>query len=371
MDINQLFFVLLFIVLISIIIKIFYCFYLPQFLIKHFDKKINKDFDSNVGVSVIIATYNNICGIQKNLEYILNQQYPIFEVIVVNDGSTDNTKEYLDTLQKRYSHLKVITLPENIGKKKALEFGIKNSSFDVLLFTDSDCIPASDKWISIMASHFLDKKNRIVLGFGDYEKNKNLLNCLIRIDTLNIAVYYSYAAIKGFPYMGVGRNIAYNKRLWHELNGFELHKHIKSGDDDLFVQQAVGKAVINIEFNPKATTISAAPKNFKSFLLQKLRHVSTSSLYSFKIKIFSSAEIISSYFFNLAVFYFFMNNYFLLAVLLLLVYNILGCLNKFKFSKRLKKSNSYFCFILFDIFAMFFYFIIFVLKILKIRKNEW
>ena len=87
-----------------------------------------------------------------------------------------------------------------------------------------------------MQSNFLHQ-TQIILGYGKYISEPGLLNKWIRTDTTYIAMQYLAMAIKGRPYMGVGRNMAYRKSLFFERKGFASHLNLASGDDDLFVNE--------------------------------------------------------------------------------------------------------------------------------------
>ena len=165
------------------------------------------------------------------------------------------------------------------NKKYALTLGIKAAKHDLLLFTDADCQPVSNNWIATMSSHFSNEKS-IVLGYGAYKKIKgSFLNALIRYETFLAAVqYFSYANI-GLPYMGVGRNLAYRKSLFLESSGFIKHLNIKSGDDDLFVNQVATSKNTAICSSNDGFTESLPKKTFMGWLRQKRRHVSTASHY--------------------------------------------------------------------------------------------
>jgi len=129
-----------------------------------------------------------------------------------------------------------------------------------------------------MACQFSNNK-QIVLGYGSYKKEKTLLNKLIRYETLLTAIqYFGYAKV-GLPYMGVGRNLAYTKSLFFEANGFINHMKIKSGDDDLFVNQIANKKNTAICFDPDSLTTSIPKTNFKDWINQKKRHISTAKYY--------------------------------------------------------------------------------------------
>ena len=251
-------------------------------------------------VSVIIAAKNEAQNLKDNLPSILNQNYPNFEVILINDGSTDTSLGILQEFQEQHTLLKVVNLAAtnsyNGNKKNAISQGIKVASFDYLLFTDADCKPNSKNWISQMTSHFSDKK-QLILGYGAYQKIDNsFLNKLIRYETLLTAIQYFSYAKAGIPYMGVGRNLAYKKELFVQNNGFESHKHIKSGDDDLFVNKIGTNENTEICFSNDGFTISKPKTNFKNWFLQKRRHVSTATNYKpihqFLLSLFFSSQFL-------------------------------------------------------------------------------
>ncbi|MFT6760577.1 MAG: glycosyltransferase involved in cell wall biosynthesis, partial [Psychroserpens sp.] len=234
-------------------------------------------------VSVIICAWNEEENLKKNLQSILEQDYPEFEVIVVNDHSRDETELLLHAWQKKYSHLRVINLTsENAnmrGKKFAISLGIKGAKFENLIFTDADCQPNSNRWLRYMANGLSGEK-QIVLGYGGFEKQKGFFNKLYRYESVHIAMQYLSYALAGMPYMGVGRNLAYNKELFFQTKGFVKHRHIASGDDDLLVNEvSTGKNTV-IEIRNDTHTRSQPVENFSAWMLQKRRHLSTGSYYS-------------------------------------------------------------------------------------------
>jgi cellulose synthase/poly-beta-1,6-N-acetylglucosamine synthase-like glycosyltransferase len=233
-------------------------------------------------VSVIIAARDEYRNLYENLPAILEQQYPKFEVIVVNNESTDDSATLLKNFQLQYPHLRVITLEKNYnffkGKKFPLSIGIRSAKYDLLLFTDADCIPSSPHWINHMQSSFQEDTG-IVLGIGQYTRQPGLLNMLIRYETFFIAQQYLSFTLARLPYMGIGRNLAYRKSLFMKQKGFISHYNLPGGDDDLFVNQASGKTEIGIQVHPEAQTYSRAPVSFRKYLIQKRRHLSTAKYY--------------------------------------------------------------------------------------------
>ncbi len=260
-------------------------FYLIIFGSFSFSKKSKQLQTFNKTVSVIICAKNEAENLKKNLPYFLEQQYPNFEIVLINDASRDSTLEVMEQFKSKFpSKIKIVDVVPNElfwgSKKYALTLGIKAATNEYLLFSDADCKPVSKNWIQEITNNFSTKK-QIVLGYGSYTKVKSsFLNKLIRFETLLTALqYFSYAKI-GIPYMGVGRNLAYTKTTFFEANGFVNHMHrVKSGDDDLFINQVATKKNTAICVIENSFTESKPKTTFKAWLHQKRRHISTASHY--------------------------------------------------------------------------------------------
>lgn len=233
-------------------------------------------------LSVVIAARNESDNLFENLPKILSQNYPEFEVVVVNHQSIDDSRHLLSALQRQYKHLVVMEIERSKhlmpSKKLPLTLGIKKARYEHLVFTDADCSPASDQWLRRMAEQFSDKKH-IILGYGPYKTEPGFLNKLIRFDTTMIAVHYFGMALMRIPYMGVGRNMAYTKSVFNSVNGFKSHYSVASGDDDLFIQEAARKRNYAIQLEPESYMYSDAKTTWETFVIQKSRHYSTSPHY--------------------------------------------------------------------------------------------
>jgi poly-beta-1,6-N-acetyl-D-glucosamine synthase len=251
--------------------------------IKHQPSAIN-----HPPASIIICAKNEDHNLPEFLPLILNQDYPDYEVVVVDDCSSDNTPDVLREFEKKYKHLKVITVKEDKkhhhGKKFAVMVGIKGAKNEHLLFTDGDCKPIDRQWVKKMMQNFSNDVE-IVLGYSKYEKFPGLLNKIIRFDTFHIALQYLSFAKAGYPYMGVGRNMAYKKSLFFKQKGFATHYHIESGDDDLFINQAATRTNTSAEISPESFTVSIVKKTWKGWVEQKRRHLTTWTEYKLSDKI--------------------------------------------------------------------------------------
>lgn len=252
-------------------------------------------------VSIIIAARNESDNLEKNLASILEQDYPEFEVVVVNDCSWDASQKILESMQQQYEHLKVSQLIEQekypTGKKFALTIGIKAAKYDLLFFTDADCVPASNQWLRLMQSHFTNNVE-IVLGYSPYKKYKGFLNLCIRFETFMTALFYFSFALMKNAFMGVGRNLAYHKDAFFRYKGFAGHQHILSGDDDLFVNQAATPYNVAIELSPESFVYSEPKKDFTAYSRQKARHNTTGKYYKAKHQL-----MLGTYYASLILFY--------------------------------------------------------------------
>ena len=236
-----------------------------------------------IPISVIVCAKNEEENVKNFIPLLLSQNYPEFEIVLIDDASSDETLELFEAFEKENSSIKLVKVENNEAfwgnKKFALTLGIKAAKNEYLLFTDADCYPTSTEWITQMSSQFTQQKT-IVLGYGGYEKVKNsFLNKIIRFETLLTATQYFAWAKTGKPYMGVGRNLAYKREEFFKTNGFIDHMKIRSGDDDLFINQAANSKNTTFCFAPESFTYSKPKTSFKDWFAQKRRHTSTAKNY--------------------------------------------------------------------------------------------
>jgi glycosyltransferase involved in cell wall biosynthesis len=242
-------------------------------------------------VSIIVCAKNEAVNLLQFLPSILQQDYPkhLFEVIVVNDQSTDHSSEILNELALKYPQLKIVSIFSDIiktlpGKKYALAEGIKTAKHERILLTDADCKPSSDQWLKMMVSTNSD----IILGYGAYEEHSGLLNKFIRWETANTCMQYTSYAHADMTYMGVGRNLSYRKSLLAALEqdaAFQqIYKSTPSGDDDLLICKIAKGHKTSVCLKKEAHTISIPQKTWKAWWKQKTRHASTGKYYPQKIK---------------------------------------------------------------------------------------
>ena len=306
-------------------------------------------------VSVIICAKNESDNLAAFLPLVLEQDYPQYEVIVVNDGSTDETELLLKDLKERYPQLYYTYVPEQtqiISRKKlALTIGIKAAKHELLLFTDADCRPRSSFWITEVVRRFTPN-TEFVLGYGAYLPQKGLLSHLISYDTLFIAMQYMGFAFRGKPYMGIGRNLAYRKETFFSHKGFAGTLHIASGDDDLLVNMAATPTNTAIVSVAEGVTQSIPKTTFSDWYHQKERHLTTAPMYNSQSKLMVGIEPLSRglFYLSLVALIVFLNPLMLVTVgSLFLVRYILQLVIINKTASQLKERSFYSTILIFDI----------------------
>ena len=328
-----------------------------------------------IPISVVVCAKNEEENVKKFIPLLAEQNYHTFEIVLIDDASSDSTLEIFEEFEKQYSNVKLVRVENNEAfwgnKKFALTLGIKAAKHEYLLFTDADCYPTTKDWIMNMSAQFTAQKT-IVLGYGGYEKRgHSFLNKLIRFETMLTATQYFSWAKLGKPYMGVGRNLAYKREEFFKVRGFMDHMKIRSGDDDLFVNQAANKANTTICYLPDSFTYSQPKTSFKEWFAQKRRHVSTAKHY----KLFDQNQ--------LAIFYVSQLLFLLLSILLLVfqfqwiaVLSIIGFRYLFAWialgfaAGKLKEKDVMYWFPIIEIILIFTQFNIFITNIFN-KPVHW
>lgn len=238
-------------------------------------------------VSVVVCAHNEEKNLHELIPLLLDQDHPDYEVIIVEDRSTDNSFDLLREQMKKDNRLRMVRieyLPSHVNAKKhGLSLAIKVARKDVVLLTDADCRPQSRNWIRSMTG-MMDERAQIVLGYSPYFREKGFLNSFIRFETLMTGIQYLSFALLKVPYMGVGRNLAYRRSLFMNNNGFRDLIGITGGDDDLFVNRHASSENTRVCISSDALVYSNPKTNWKSYFRQKLRHLSVGKYYKWKHK---------------------------------------------------------------------------------------
>ncbi len=249
-------------------------------------------------VTIIITTRDQEAILARQLPLILEQEYPEFQVVVVNDASSDDTDEVLKKLALQYPHLYHTFVPPGVQsistKKMALTVGIKAAKYDFLLFTEANCLPSGPHWIASMMQQFTSKTS-VVLSYSRYESIKGVFKKLIAYDNLFQGMRYLGLAASKRPYMGVGKNLAYRKELFFNQKGFASHLNLFSGEDDLFISDVAKGKNTRVEVSP-AAVMNIVTEDAKSHWKEaRINQIYTSSYYKPMAKFRTSLEIFSRY----------------------------------------------------------------------------
>ena len=255
-------------------------------------------------VSIIVYTRNEFEDLQKNLPILLSQHYPTYEVIVVKDSPSDESDDTLKRFQQQYKNLYHTYIPEGAKylsrKKLALTIGVKAAKYDLLLFTEAGCHPATEHWITSFARQY-DADTEIVLGYSAHEPAKGFFRKLAAYDHLKDGLKYLSAAIRQRPFMGDGNNLSYRKALFFSHKGYYKTLSLHAGYDDLFVNETANRKNTKVVLSPDSLTQLAPLYRYKAWKNIKISKAATSRYYKHAPKFFFLCETLSYYLFLLTV----------------------------------------------------------------------
>lgn len=249
--------------------------------------------DSYPPITAVICTKNKLDNLKSNLPSILSQNYDGLYIFLVDDFSDADTCRYIKELQQKERYLIYHEVMTNIdGKKQALIEGFVKTETQWILLTDDDCQPHTNKWAKSMISEANRSESSIVLGYSPYRTDDTLLSRWIHFEAWITGVQYLSYAAAGLPYMGVGRNIMYNKGTVKPEH-IASHLDLSSGDDDLTVNAVANKKNTTINISKESFVWTSPPDSYSAYLDQKRRHYSVSHRYKRSHKIAISAYTLS------------------------------------------------------------------------------
>jgi cellulose synthase/poly-beta-1,6-N-acetylglucosamine synthase-like glycosyltransferase len=252
-------------------------------------------------VSVIVAARNEQANMQSLLDCLVHQDYPNYEIIIVNDRSTDGTQAIVGQTQQRNARIRMIDItspsPNMPSKKHALAQGIVGSKGEILVFTDADCLPPTT-WLTAMVQGF-EGNVGLVAGYSPYNLKQesathrpspltSLFINFIRYEEFKGAIWSAGSIGLNRGWLCTGRSLAYRRAVYDEVGGFEDIKHSVSGDDDLFLQMVRRKTKWQMRYvtSPESFVPTWAPLTLLGFVKQRTRHFSAGKYFSFPMKLF-------------------------------------------------------------------------------------
>lgn len=246
-------------------------------------------------VSLVICSRNGLRDLKNYLHHWLQQDYPEFEIILIDDGSNDGTEAYVRNLIPLNPHLKYHYLEKiHSGKKLALLTSVRFAKYKWLALSDVDCEPAGKLYLKAMMQS-LQKDTDLLIGYAPYRPKKGLLNAFIRFESCLNAIQMFGAAAFGYAYAAVGRNLVYKKEL---LTADALRMDLPYGDDDLLLQHYAQGISAEYCLDPNGFTYTEAETRYMDYFRRKSRHYATSRAYNNTSKIF-----LTLYFMSLICFY--------------------------------------------------------------------
>ena len=259
--------------------------------------KLNEELEP---VSIVICARDVYEYLIDLIPALLTQDYPDYEIVVVNDCSDDETEEYLKDLERREPKIKPVQLKQHLnffnGKKFPLSMGIKSAKNDIIILTECNCMPVNDQWLRSVVNRY-NNQTEIVIGYSPYVPKKSTLNRIMRFDALQNGLLYLSAALSRRPYMGVGRNLSYRKELFYRNKGFISHYMTSVGDDDLFISQVANKKNTEVLIDAENAILTTPTSSFKLWIRQKSSRYSTVSKYNVGARISLSLFYLSQFLF--------------------------------------------------------------------------
>ena len=249
-------------------------------------------FNEQPLVSIIVAARNEAQNIRNCLAALKRQSYPRakLEIIIVDDRSEDGTAELVRREAKADGRVKLVQISEPCQamapKKRALDRGIRSASGEIIMVTDADCLPG-ENWVQAMIGYF-EQDVGLVAGFSPLEgrATNRIFHRLMMLDSLSLACVAAGSIGMGVPLTCNGRNLAYRKKVYEQVDGFSRIGHFISGDDDLFLHQVRDRTDWKVRYatDPQTTVPTSPPQHFAAFLNQRIRHASKGKHYSAHLK---------------------------------------------------------------------------------------
>jgi cellulose synthase/poly-beta-1,6-N-acetylglucosamine synthase-like glycosyltransferase len=245
------------------------------------------------GVSVIVPARNEAHILEQTLQSLLRQDYAgWWEIIVVDDRSTDGTAEILRKISASTSRVRVVTvtLPFPISpKKNALALGVASAKGDIIVTTDADCT-YDRAWLSTMMSHMTEDVG-VVAGLTIFDLPQDHIPAWQKIQWLDFfaqQLLAAGAAGAGVPSSCNGSNLAYRRSVYNEIAGFGQSGTLVSGDDVLFAQRVSKLTAWKVSFatEPETVVRSLPVITLRDVFSQRIRWASKGLAYRRSMSVF-------------------------------------------------------------------------------------
>ncbi len=246
------------------------------------EEETTEEEESLPPLSVIITPHDNAPELERNLPYVLEQDYPFYEVIVVVSKGEDNTDDILKRLQAKHPHLYVTFIPDSSRymsrKKLAVTLGVKAAHHEWVCITEPTSIPSSNQWLRKMSQSCVTG-HEMVMGYTNYDDETSDYK---RFELLYTQLYLFREAIKGTAYRHAGTNLFFRKEMFMNGRGYEGNLKYIRGEYDFIVNKYAEKGNTAVVLDPKAYTVECTPtrkswRNTHLFFMESRRHLSRST----------------------------------------------------------------------------------------------
>lgn len=227
---------------------------LPRFKMASWLGSSGGDVGAVPTISVVVVMGDDYLWVEHTLPLLLQQDHPLYEVIVVYVGNNNDFAETLESMTDSQPKFRVSRVRQHplfpISNKMAINIGVKAARYDNIVVTTPDARPVSERWLSLVARGF--RHSDIVVGYCGIEPSKGLIDKIIRSSRMFSSLLYITAAILRKPYRGTIHNMGFARSLYFEHKGFG-HLNLNLGEDDLFMQQIFTRDNYSIVLHPRAT----------------------------------------------------------------------------------------------------------------------
>lgn len=255
--------------------------------------------------SIVIPARNEEENVGNTLASILNNKYPkeLYEIIVVDDFSTDNTAILVQEIQKEFANVQLISLKDHVKdrlnsyKKKAIEIAVSFAKHEWIVTTDADCI-VTQTWLQTLNACVLQTNAVFIAAPVKFTNTGSFLSVFQCLDFISLQAITAASVSAGLLSMCNGANLAYKKEAFYTVDGFKNVDAIASGDDMLLMHKIKNHfpGKLTYAFSKEAIVSTPPMPDLKSFINQRIRWASKATSYDDK-KIFFVLLLV--YLFNL------------------------------------------------------------------------
>lgn len=232
--------------------------------------------DGSVPLSVVVVIRNRADDLERNLQLLATQNYPFFEVIVVDDASVDGASDVIKRIEQSFPHVRHTFLPESARyvsrSKLAVTLGVKAARHDWIVLTESDCICDSCDRLGFLAAA-CDEAHDLVLGYTDYDDDGTWRAGRYALDNMVRQMRFFCASAKRRNSKAVGgciSNIAFRKSVFLDNRGFSSNLSLLGGEDVLLADSLARPGKTGVIIRKETRVHRLPPMRGNQWLTMKL-----------------------------------------------------------------------------------------------------